>query len=102
MAASVPAVASGKTFDLCYCNYDSPGFDPDRHFAFLRGDVSETWLFVCSFADGGALRQAQRPEVISIRIPKEAIDYLDIKKLDPETRIEVEVSSDDCAMVRIN
>ena len=102
MAASVPAVASGKTFDLCYCNYDSPGFDPDRHFAFLRGDVSETWLFVCSFADGGSLRQAQRPEVISIRIPKEAIDYLDIKNLDPETRIEVEVSSDDCAMVRIN
>ncbi len=40
MAASVPAVASGKTFDLCYCNYDSPGFDLDRHFAFLRGDVS--------------------------------------------------------------
>lgn len=102
MAASVPAVASGKTFDLCYCNYDSPGFDPDRHFAFLRGDVSETWLFVCSFADGGSLRQAQRPEVISIRIPKEAIDYLDIKNLDPGTRIEVEVSSDDCAMVRIN
>ena len=102
MAVSVPAVASGKTFDLCYCNYYSPGFDPDRHFAFLRGDGSETWLFVCSFADGGSLRQAQRPEVISIRIPKEAIDYLDIKNLDPETRIEVEVSSDDCAIVRVN
>ena len=50
MAASVPAVVSGKTFDLCYCNYYSPGFDPDRHFAFLRGDVSETWLFVCSLS----------------------------------------------------
>ncbi len=66
------------------------------------GMSPKNWLFVCSFADGGSLRQAQRPEVISIRIPKEAIDYLDIKNLDPETRIEVEASSDDCAMVRIN
>ena len=116
MAASVPAVAYGKTFDLCYCNYDSPGFDPDRHFAFLRGDGSETWLFVCNFSEGKSLRQAQRPEKmrslslskcrpyekISILIPKEAIDYLSIKNLDPETRIEVEVSSDDCAIVRVN
>ena len=102
MAVSVPAVASGKTFDLCYCNYYSPGFDPDRHFAFLRGDGSETWLFVCDFAVAESLRQAQRPDVMSIRIPQEAIEYLSIKNLDPETRIEVEVSSDDCAIVRVN
>ncbi len=124
IAASVPAVASGKTFDLCYCNYGSPGFDPDRHFAFLRGDGSQTWLFVCNFSDVETLRQAQRPEgqrspnlwfsgthqpskcrpteKLSIFIPMEAIDYLNIKNLGPETRIEVEVSSDDCAIVRVN
>ena len=117
-------MASGKTFDLCYCNYDSPGFDPDRHFAFLRGDGSQTWLFVCNFSGGESLRrslslvepQALRPEgqrslslpkcrqaeKLSILIPKEAIDYLDMKNLGPETRIEVEVSSDDCAIVRLN
>ena len=39
---------------------------------------------------------------MSIRIPQEAIGYLSIKNLDPETRIEVEVSSDDCAIVRVN
>ena len=94
MAASVPAVASGKTFDLCYCNYDSPGFDPDRHFAFLRGDGSEAWLFVCGFSCAAGR--------ISIRIPKEAVDYLGMKNLGPETRIEVEVSADDCAIVRLN
>lgn len=61
MAASVPAVASGKTFDLCYCNYDSPGFDPDRHFAFLRGDVSETWLLsVLSRTEGRFDRLSDR------------------------------------------
>lgn len=116
MAASVPAVASGKTFDLCYCNYGSPGFDPDRHFAFLRGDGNETWLFVCNFSGLGPLRQARRPgntlsqsvsvcrqtEKLSILVPREAIDYLSIKNLGPETRIEVEVSSDDCAIVRLN
>ena len=94
MAASVPAIASGKTFDLCYCNYDPPGFDPDRHFAFLRGDGLQTWLFVCNFSD--------ITNNISILIPKEAIDYLAIKNLDPETRIEVEVSSDDCTIIRLN
>ena len=108
MAVSVSAVASGKTFDLCYCNYDSPGFDPDRHFAFLRGDGLQTWLFVCNFSGAESLRRSLilskcRPtEKLSILLPKEAVDYLYIKNLDPETRIEVEVSSDDCAMMRIN
>ena len=84
MAASVPAVASGKTFDLCYCNYDSPGFDPDRHFAFLRGDVLRD-LVVCLFFRGwrvASTGSATRKFWMSIRIPKEAIDYLDIKNLD--------------------
>ena len=64
------------------------------HFVFLRGDGSQTWLFVCNFS--GATSN------ISVRIPKEAVDYLDMKNLGPETRIEVEVSSDDCVMIRLN
>ena len=112
MASSVPAVASGRTFDLCYCNQDSPGFDPDRHFAFLRSGGGEVWLFVCDFSRDAALRQeASRPldlpqcrqrERVSILIPREAVGYLCIKNLDPEKRIEVEVSFDDCAIVKLN
>lgn len=112
MASSVPAVASGRTFDLCYCNQDSPGFDPDRHFAFLRSGGGEVWLFVCDFSRDAALRQeASRPldlpqcrqrERVSILIPREAVGYLCIKNLDPEKRIEVEVSCDDCAIVKLN
>ena len=34
--AGSTAVSEGLTFDLCYCQSFEDGFDPDRHFAFLR------------------------------------------------------------------
>ena len=34
--AGSAAVSEGLTFDLCYCQSFEDGFDPDRHFAFLR------------------------------------------------------------------
>lgn len=48
--AVMPVFRSGKTWDLCYCNLDTPGFDADRHFAFLRYDDSEAWLVCCNFS----------------------------------------------------
>ena len=45
-----PAFASGGTWDLVYCNENAPGFDPDRHFAFVRYDSREAWLIVCNFS----------------------------------------------------
>ena len=48
--AVMPVFRSGKCWDLCYCNLDTPGFDPDRHFAFLRYDDSEVWLVCCNFS----------------------------------------------------
>ena len=56
-----PAFAEGRTFDLCYCQGD--GFDPDRHFAFLRADDTETWLVVANFGPSAD---------ITVRIPAEA------------------------------
>lgn len=41
--------SSGMTYDLCFCNVSSPGFDLDRHFAFLRYDDMECCLAVCNF-----------------------------------------------------
>ena len=49
--AGRPAFASGGTWDLVYCNEGAPGFNPDRHFAFVRYDAREAWLVVCNFSD---------------------------------------------------
>lgn len=54
----------GHNWDLCYCNYDAPGFNADRHFAFLRFKGKEKRLVVCNFTDDKA--------VLDIRIPAEA------------------------------
>ena len=59
--AKRPAFAEGRTFDLCYCQGD--GFDPDRHFAFLRADEAETWLVIANFGPAAE---------ITVRIPAEA------------------------------
>ena len=60
--------ASGKTFDLCYCQDAS--FDADRLFAWLRSDGQQTWLLCANFGPKAD---------ITLRIPPEAIDYLKIK-----------------------
>ena len=59
--AKRPAFAKGRTFDLCYCQAE--GFNPDRHFAFLRADDTETWLVVSNFGPSAD---------ITVRIPAEA------------------------------
>jgi len=66
--AKQPAFASGKTFDLCYCQ--DKGFDRDRHFAFLRSDGKSTFLVVANFGP---------TTDIFIHIPSEALDYLGIE-----------------------
>ena len=59
--AKRPAFAEGRTFDLGYCQ--GTGFNPDRHFAFLRSDGTETWLVAANFGSGSD---------ITVRIPAEA------------------------------
>ena len=87
---SHPALSRGATFDLCYCNMSSPGFDPDRHFAFLRGDGTETLLFVCNFSPVDSS--------VRITIPQEAIDFMHIKRTEPFD-VNVSVPSDSFEMV---
>nr|MCR4824222.1 hypothetical protein [Bacteroidales bacterium] len=59
--AKRPAFAEGGTWDLGYCNGDAPGFDPGRHFAFVRYDAHEAWLVVCNFSDTPARVQLTLP-----------------------------------------
>ena len=60
-----PAFREGKTYDLCYCQ--GPGFNRDRHFAWLRCKGRQTFLLVANF---GA------DEEITVHIPPEAQAYL--------------------------
>ena len=80
-----PALSGGATYDLCFCNMDSPGFDPDRHFAFLRSDGKETLLFVCNFASCASS--------IRIHVPQEAFSFLGVKRTEPSD-VDVSVPSD--------
>lgn len=61
-AAEDNAVCKGTFYDLCYCNYASDGFNPDRHFAFLRDFEDETLLIVCNFSKNDAEMRISIPE----------------------------------------
>lgn len=88
--SKLPAFAQGKTFDLCYCQEDGR-FDPDRHFAFLRGNGESTWLVAANFG---------KDTQISVRIPPEALSYLDIKLL--RTVFTLQVSERDFIALEIH
>ena len=61
-AAEDNAVSKETFYDLCYCNYASDGFNPDRHFAFLRDFEDETLLIVCNFSKNDAEMRISIPE----------------------------------------
>ena len=75
--ARKPAFSEGQTFDLGYCQ--EAGFNPDRHFAFLRSDGKETWLVVANFGPSSD---------ITVRIPPVAGEYLGAS-LVPEMTLHV-------------
>ena len=95
MAASVPAISEGATYDLCYCNCSSPGFNPDRHFAFLRGKGSKIFLFLCNFSS----EQAD----IHMIIPHEALDYFGVELPDLDKGLEYFISAKgyDCSVLSL-
>lgn len=97
LACGEKAVTEGETFDLCYCNEDAPGFDPERHFVFLRGCAGSLWLFFCNFSY----------EVANVRlhIPRQAFLHMGLQEteyLNPGNRIEVSVSPCDCKAARLS
>ena len=48
-------------WDLCYCNLESPGFDPERQRAFLRYGPDQATAVLCNFSD--------RPASVCLRLP---------------------------------
>lgn len=58
----LPLFMSGGVWDLCYCNLDSAGFNPDRHFVFARFDRESVWLVFCNFSLERACASVMLPE----------------------------------------
>ena len=94
LAASDPAVTMGTTYDLCYCNLSSDGFDKNRHFAFLRDHEDHTILFACNFSD----KEAH----IRLTIPEHAFEWMEIpvtEELYPGKIIEVDIAPYDAVKI---
>lgn len=70
LAASDDAIAKGTTYDLCYCNSGSEGFDINRHFAFLRDFADHTLLIISNFSN--------RDASMKIVIPEHAFEWMGI------------------------
>ena len=85
-----PAVSTGLTYDLGYCN--SGAFNPDRHFAFLRGKDGKVLLFVCNFSDNSTM--------LTVNVPQEALRFFGIKKTEALS-MNVSVNASDYSVVRL-
>ena len=95
-ASSDEAVIKGTTYDLCYCNFSSDGFDRNRHFAFLRDHEDHTILVVANFSN--------RDSVINISIPEHAFDWMGIPVSDdlyPGKVISVNVGPMDAKIITL-
>ena len=95
-ASSDEAVVKGTTYDLCYCNFSSEGFDKNKHFAFLRDHEDHTLLIVANFAN--------HETTININIPEHAFEWMGIPVTDdlyPGKRIEVKVGPMDAKIITL-
>ena len=85
-AASDSAIRKGTTYDLCYCNMGSEGFDKNRHFAFLRDYEEHTLLIAANFSGADS--------DMKLRIPEHAFEWMGIPvsdSLNTNTEIKVNV-----------
>lgn len=85
-AASDEAVRCGTTYDLCYCNFSSDGFDKNRHFVFLRDHDEHTLLFAANFS-----RSEARMKIV---LPDHAFEWMGIPvsdRLHPGSTVELTI-----------
>jgi glycosidase len=64
------AISQGVMYDLQYANLQNPDYNPDKQFAYFRKFEEELVLIVVNFED--------KSVDISVNIPVEAFDYLDL------------------------
>lgn len=90
------AITKGTTYDLCYCNYSSDGFNKDRHFAFLRDFEEHTLLVAANFS--------MVPAVMKLLLPQHAFEWMEIPQtetLNTSTIIEVTVPPMDGVVLQL-
>lgn len=90
------AIRKGTTYDLCYCNSGSEGFDADRHFAFLRDYEDHTLLIAANFSAKDA--------AFKLTIPEHAFEWMGIpitKDMYPGMQIEMKVPAMNGGMIRL-
>ena len=95
-AAKDEAIAKGTTYDLCYCNMSSDGFDKNRHFAFLRDFEEHTLLIAANFSSSEAK--------MKLEIPAHAFEWMGIPvtdELHPGKVIEVTVPPMDGVIITL-
>ena len=95
-ASADEAISKGTTYDLCYCNYSSDGFNKDRHFAFLRDHEDHTILVASNFSAADTTMKIFRPE--------HAFDWMAIpvtEEMYPGKVIEVEVPAYDAVRITL-
>lgn len=95
-AAADSAITQGTTYDLCYCNFSSDGFNKDRHYAFLRDFEDHTLLVAANFS--------MVPATMKLRIPQHAFDWMEIPQtaeLSSSTILEVTVPPMDGTIMQL-
>lgn len=95
-AAEDEAIGKGTTYDLCYCNLSSDGFDKNRHYIFLRDYEEHTLLVAANFSRNGS--------AMKILIPEHAFDWMGIpitETFHPGSIIEVKVPPMDGVIIKI-
>ena len=95
-AANDLAITHGTTYDLCYCNYASDGFNKDRHFAFLRDFEEHTLLVAVNFS--------MVPAKMKLRIPQHAFEWMEItqtESLNTSTVLEITIPPMDGTILQL-
>jgi glycosidase len=95
-AATDLAITKGSTYDLCYCNFSSDGFNKDRHYAFLRDFEDHTLLVAANFS--------MVPATMKLRIPQHAFEWMEIPQtedLNTSTILEVTVPPMDGTILQL-
>lgn len=85
------AISEGTFYDLMYVNPDSPVFDDNRQYAYLRRSDDSLLLIIANFSD------AER--TVQIRIPEHAFDFLQIPLVTRPRKIKDLLSGDDFSIV---
>jgi len=96
LAAEDNAIIKGTTYDLCYCNFSSDGFDKNRHFAFLRDYEEHTLLIAANFST--------HESKMRLVLPQHAFEWMGIpvtEEMHPGKEIEISISPMDGCIIKL-